>query len=231
LAGLLALSGASARAASAPPVVTLGPLSGPNNTATTSGSASSNGDAAACVNGQHSGVTPSSPSGAANVVQLADSSCSTAAPTDGTGQAGSPQASHKQAPAKKSGAGTAASHGTAQAGAVTAANAVGLRIASIRIDRRGIAAARRLRLVVTVRDQAKHVVSHAVISVGCPRSARGVTGCTQSTFSNRLGQAAFQLRLGKPASGRRLSIVVSARTPTTRVRKLVTVRLPPLRSG
>jgi hypothetical protein len=198
LAGLLAWCGASARAASAPPVV--------------SGRVSSNGDTAACVNDQHSGVTPSSPSGGGSAVQLADSSCRTAAPTGGSRQTGSARASHSQA----------------QAGAVTAANAVGLRIASIRIDRRGIATARRVRLLVTVRDQAKHVIRYAVISVGCPRGARGVTGCTQSTYSNRLGQAAFQLRLGKQASGRRLSIAVTARTPTTRVRKLVTVRLPKL---
>src|SRR6266478_1879214 len=176
LAAMLAWTGTSAHASSAPPVVAIGPLSDPNDTATTSGSVGSNGATDACINSQHSGVSPSSPSGAGNVVQLADSTCNTAAPTDSSGPAGSAQASQKQKAATASSTRTAASRGTAQAGAVTAANAVGLRIASIRIDRRRIATAHRLRLLVTIRDQRKRVVRDAVISLGCPRNARGVAG-------------------------------------------------------
>lgn len=228
LAAFLAWSGAAARAVSDPPIVDIGPLGG-GGTAPMSGSVGSGGDANACVNSQHSGATPtSSPSGAGNVVQVADRSCSSAGPTDGAGQAGSPQASQRRSSAGTRPSGTAASGGAAHAGAVTAANAIGLRIASIRIDRRSFAKARRLKLVVTIRDLRKRVVRYGVIALGCPRSARGIPGCRQSTFSNRLGQASFQLRLGATASGQRLTLAVTARTPKAQVRKLVTLRLPRL---
>ena len=200
---LFTLSGALARASDTPPVVVVGP----------------NGQTDACLSNQHSGVNPSS-SSTGNTVQLSDRACATA-PQSATGQTGATPVSGSRAPAQTSSSGSAAS-----AAAVTAADAIGLRIASIRINTRGIAKTRRLGIVVTVRDQRKRVVRYAVISLGCTRGANGVAGCRQSSFSNRLGRATFRLRLGAHVTARRVSIAITARTPKTQVRKVVTVRLP-----
>lgn len=188
LAATLASSGALARA-SAPPVASVGPLSAPNGAGTASGSAAPDGATDACVNNQHSGVDPSS-SSATSAVQLSDHTCNTVA--SAPAQTSSAQASKRRTPAQSSSSSASAtSGGAAQSSAVTAAEAVGLRIASIRVDARRIAKTRRLRVLVTVRDQRKRMVLHARISLSCPHAARGVAGCTQTTFSNRHGQAAF----------------------------------------
>ena len=200
---LFTLNGALARA-SDPPVVVVAP----------------SGQADACLSSEHSGVNPPG-SNAGNTVQLADRPCTTA-PQSAAGQIGATQAGETRAPAQTSG-GSAASTAV-----VTAADAVGLRIASIRIDARGIAKTRRLGVIVTVRDQRKRVVRYAVISLGCTKGAHGVAGCRQSSFSNGLGRASFRLKLGAHVTARRISLAVTARTPRFQARKLVTVRLPKL---
>jgi hypothetical protein len=225
LAAVLAATGAVAHA-SEPPVVAVGPVSSPTGAATASGSAGSTGETDACLNNQHSGVSPS-PS---NAAQVTDRACTAAASTDGSTQPAGGQASKTRAPAQSGGGsrsgGNTSSRGTAHAAAVTAANATGLRIASIRITTRGIAKARRFSVLVTIRDQRKRLVRYAVISLGCSHAARGIAGCTQSTFSNRGGQATFRLRLTKHLAARHLSIAITARTPHARVRKLVSMHLP-----
>jgi hypothetical protein len=216
--------------ASDPPVVSVGPVGGPNDTTPSSASTASNGQTDACVSNQHSGVDPAA-STTTGAVQLTDRTCG--APIQGNtagqaagAQAGGAPATEARAPAQtSSGGGAVASAGTARSSTVTAASAVGLRIASVRVTKRGMTKTRSFSVVVTVSDRFNRSVRYAFIALGCRHAARGVAGCKQSSFSNARGRATFRLRLGKHVHAHRLSISLTARTPKARAQKLVTVRL------
>jgi hypothetical protein len=231
----------SARADNPPPVISVGPVSDPNNTVTASGSASSQtGKTDACVNQQHSGTAPP-PSDAKNGVQVNDSACQSSTSTSTAGGAqngtGSPSAgvgrttsaASGSSGARKTSANTASakrSRSASATAAVSASQALGLRITRIRYLTNAVQTSKRLRLLVTVRDLRGRLVRDAIVSIrGVPGAKLTITS-THATFSNRLGQAGFLVRVPKQTLGKRLVLLVAARTPKARALTVGSVRLP-----
>jgi hypothetical protein len=106
-----------------------------------------------------------------------------------------------------------------------AANAIGIRIASVRYYTKGIRKTKRLRMVVKVKDRRGFVVRGARVTVRSVRSAR-VVGRAKVKRSNKRGQAAFVLRLRSKAFGKRLVMMATAKTPTAKASKRTSVRVP-----
>jgi hypothetical protein len=112
--------------------------------------------------------------------------------------------------------------------AVSAATAVGLKIAGIRYYTRGAAKTHRLRMVVTVKDGLGRLVRGASVQIRTATPGRTVRR-QQVKRSSKLGQAAFILGLRKSALGSRLVIVTIAKTPTAQATKRSSVRVPAAR--
>src|SRR2546430_1490398 len=156
--GISAASAAVAMAAG-PPVVSAGPVVGPSGTATASGTVASGGQTDACVNDQHSGASPSG-SDTSGAAQVNDRGCA-AGSQPGGGSPGGGQASGSRSGASASGAqagggrAQTASVGGARArtSIVMAAQAVGLRIASIRFSTACSHSTRRLGVQVAEDDR------------------------------------------------------------------------------
>ncbi|TMK80421.1 MAG: hypothetical protein E6G45_00585 [Actinobacteria bacterium] len=110
---------------------------------------------------------------------------------------------------------------------VTAANAVGVRIASIRYYTKRIKATKRLRMIVTVKDRRGVLVRGAKVTVRSARSG-SVIGHTGVKSSNKKGQAGFFMRLRPKAFGKRFVVVATAKTPRATASKRSSVRLPRL---
>jgi hypothetical protein len=106
-----------------------------------------------------------------------------------------------------------------------AANAIGIRIASVRYYTKRIRKTKRLRMVVKVKDRRGFVVRGARVTVRSVRSAR-VVGRAKVKRSNKKGQAGFVLRLRSKAFGKRLVMMATAKTPTAKASKRTSVRLP-----
>ena len=110
---------------------------------------------------------------------------------------------------------------------VHASRAVGVRIARVRYDVRGIRRTKRLRVVVTVKDRRGLLVHNAAVGVRSVR-ARWIARNPKAKRSNQLGRASFVLEARNRSFGRRLRLVVVAKTPHAKVRKASSVRLPRL---
>jgi hypothetical protein len=108
---------------------------------------------------------------------------------------------------------------------VSAANAVGIRIASVRYYTKAVKTKQRLRMVVAVQDRRGLSVRGARVTVRTLRSAR-VVGGAKAKRSNKQGQAGFVLRLRPKAFGKRLVIITTVRTPTAKTSKRTSVRVP-----
>ncbi len=108
---------------------------------------------------------------------------------------------------------------------VQAANAIGIRIASVRYNTKGIRKTKRLRMVVTVKDRRGFLVRGARVTVRSVRSAR-VVGRAKVKRSNKKGQAGFVLGLRSKAFGKRLVMMATAKTPTAKASKRTSVRVP-----
>jgi hypothetical protein len=113
---------------------------------------------------------------------------------------------------------------------VSAANAVGIRVVSVRYYTKGVKTRKRLRLVVAVKDRRGLSVRGARVTVKAMRSAR-VVGGAKVKRSNKQGQAGFVLRLRPKAFGKRLVVITTARTPTAKTSKRTSVRVPGRGSG
>jgi hypothetical protein len=213
VAAALALSATAV----AEPIVTIPPA----NVAGTdvSGSAESDPQADACVGGQHSGADPADPS----VVELNDASCASGsgAGTSGSG-AGSGQTTGS------SGTGTAGSRSSATA-AVAAADAVGLRISTVRKLMKNVSVRRNFRLLVTLRDTRGRLVRGAIVSVGRVPGSQSTVSGLHAGFSNKHGVAAILVPVTKRMFGKRLFLKIAARTPKARAVALRSVSLPRLR--
>jgi len=107
----------------------------------------------------------------------------------------------------------------------SAANAIGIRIASVRYYTKGVRATKRLRMVVTVKDRRGLLVRGARVTVRSVRSAR-VVGRAKIKRSNKKGQTGFVLRLRSKAFGKRLVILATAKTPTAKASKRTSIRVP-----
>ena len=107
---------------------------------------------------------------------------------------------------------------------VSTANATGIRIASVRYYTKGVRKAKRLRMIVTVKDRRGLPVRGARVTVKSVRAAR-VAGRAKVKLSNKKGQTGFVVRLRSRALGKRLVMMATARTTTAKASKRTSVRL------
>jgi hypothetical protein len=108
---------------------------------------------------------------------------------------------------------------------VEASEAVGVQIARVRYFTRGIQRTKRLRVVLTVKDRRGFLVRNAAASVRSVKP-RWIARNPKAKRTNSLGQASFVLTAGDVAFGKRLRLVILAKTPQAKHRKAGSVRLP-----
>jgi hypothetical protein len=116
---------------------------------------------------------------------------------------------------------------SASATTVSAAQADGVRITSVRFFAKRIKSTRRIRMVVTVRDRLNRKIRGAVIGIASTKRGR-LARRAGTKRSNKAGQVGYVLRLRPQAFGKRLVLVASAKTPKAKTAKRVSVRLPRL---
>lgn len=107
---------------------------------------------------------------------------------------------------------------------VTAAQAIGLKIAKVRYHTKRVARTKLLRMVVTVKDRRGYLVRGAKVTVRS-RAAGRLTKRTHVKRSAKTGQAGFLLRVRSATLGKRLVMVAVARTPHAKASKVTSVRL------
>jgi hypothetical protein len=249
----LACTAAVARAAE--PIVTVGPKTSPTGGQTALGTVSSGGQTDVCLDQQHSGANPGTTS-ATDVIQLADRSCTLAAPTaspttaggsSGSGSGGGAGGTQSSATAPANSSTQASSSKTttssrsattsrrsagfsttssATTASVSAANARGLRITHVRYKLVNAKAGQRLRVVVTLRDRKHRPVRAAIVSLNRLAGARSTLPGLRLGLSNRKGQAAFVVQLRKSMFGQRILLRIGARTPSARVFRVGSVLVP-----
>ena len=187
----------------------------PGGSQTATGSVAQSGQTDACLNGQRSTAGPNT----GNPVQINSGACATSSSqTGGTGGSGGSQGSGSAGGKGSSGSGTSGSRSTA--------SARGLRIARVQYFTNGVGFTKRFRVLVTVRDLDGRRVSNAIVSIGALAGARHTVGGTNSTFSNRLGQAGLFLTATKPMLGQRVLLRIAAHTPQARAGRVGSVLLP-----
>jgi hypothetical protein len=108
---------------------------------------------------------------------------------------------------------------------VEASQAVGVRIARVRYFTRGVRRTKRLRVVVTVKDRRGFLVRNASVSVRSVKP-RWILRNPKAKRTTGFGQASFVLTAGQRAFGKRLKLVILAKTPQAKHRKAGSVRLP-----
>jgi hypothetical protein len=113
---------------------------------------------------------------------------------------------------------------------VSATDADGVRIAKIRYFAKGIKKTKRLRVVVTVRDRRNRLIHGAVVKLRSPRTDR-ILGRSFTKSTNLNGKVAFILRVRRAAFGKRTRFVTTAQTPSAKVSKRTSVRLPRKRAA
>jgi hypothetical protein len=110
---------------------------------------------------------------------------------------------------------------------VEAAQAVGVRIASVRYNTRGIKRTKRFRVVITVKDRRGLLVRNAAVGFRSTK-VRVITKNPQAKRTNIRGQSSFVLKVRNRSFGKRLQFLVIAKTPQAKQRKISSVRLPRL---
>ena len=108
---------------------------------------------------------------------------------------------------------------------VSAADALGVRVASVRYFPQRTRATKRLRVLVTIKDNRGLRVRGATVNV---RSAnlRRVIGRTKLKRTGKLGQVGFVMRLRPSALRSRFYTVTTAKTPKAKASKRTSVRFP-----
>jgi hypothetical protein len=227
----LACFAAAAHAAD-PPIGTVG-VTSPGGSQTASGTVVSGGQTDACVNDQHSGVSPAT--GQNGGVQVNDSACAASGGASPPGSGGAQASAGGQSTSSTGSAGgvpgAATTSGSASRTWVSATGARGLRIVRVQYFVNDVAATKRLRMVVSLRDLNGRRVRHAIVSAGPVTGAKRTVGGTTSTFSNRLGQARLVVPATTSMLGRRLLLRITARTPSVRVVTVGSVLLPRVAPG
>jgi len=117
---------------------------------------------------------------------------------------------------------------TSQGTSVSAAGALGLRIASVRYVLRGVQAKKRISMIVTVKDRRGYLVRDAIVTAR-GKSARSLRAGTNAKLSSKIGRATFVLRPRLARFGKRLFVIARAKTPSAQAHKTTSVRLPRLR--
>jgi hypothetical protein len=108
---------------------------------------------------------------------------------------------------------------------VSAANALGVRIAKVRYYKAGTPRTHRVRMVLTVKDRRGLLVHGAKISVRAVKAGR-VVRQPRAGVTGPKGRATFVLRLRAAAYGKRLVVVSLARTPRARASRKTAVFVP-----
>jgi hypothetical protein len=108
---------------------------------------------------------------------------------------------------------------------VSAATAVGLRIAAIKYATKGAARTHRFRMFVTVKDNLGRLVRGAKVQIRSTAPGRTVPRQLAKT-SGKLGRASFLVRVRARALGKRLVMVATASTSSAKAKKTTSVRLP-----
>jgi hypothetical protein len=114
---------------------------------------------------------------------------------------------------------------TATGTTVAAAAAQGITIAKVRYITKSVRKSKRMRMIVTVKDKRGLLIRGASVRV---RSlyARRLMANPKVKKTNKVGQIAFLLKTRKAAFGKRLVMVTLAQTPSAKVTKRTSVRLP-----
>jgi hypothetical protein len=110
---------------------------------------------------------------------------------------------------------------------VSAASAVGLRVASVRYFKRHAKKTKQIRMLVTVKDRRAIAVRGAKVTVRSVKSGR-IIGRLKVKKTNKLGRVGFVLHLRRAAFGKRLVVMTRAKTPLAKAAKRTSVRLPRL---
>lgn len=108
---------------------------------------------------------------------------------------------------------------------VSAANALGVRVASVRYFAEKSRSTKRLRMVVTIKDRRGLYVRGATVTVRAG-SLRQVVGRTKVKRTGKLGQVGFVMRLRPNVIRSRFFTVTTAKTPKAKAAKRTSVRLP-----
>lgn len=121
-------------------------------------------------------------------------------------------------------------HQAAAAGTtVAAAQAVGVRVASVRYVTKGFRKTKRVRMIVTVKDSLGRLIRGATVQVrGAP--ATRLVGRPKLKRTDKLGRASFLLKPRARAYGKRLYTITLAKTPSAKVQRKTSVRVPKLRT-
>jgi ribosomal protein L35AE/L33A len=112
---------------------------------------------------------------------------------------------------------------------VSAEGAQGVRIAKVRFVKNGLKKARRLGVVVIVKDRRGFLVRGAAVRVhGQPLRFMAGLGAVRAGFTNRVGRARFGFRVHPSAFEQRgrLTLTVRASTPWAAAKKAFKLRLP-----
>jgi hypothetical protein len=108
---------------------------------------------------------------------------------------------------------------------VSAAEALGVRIATIRYVAKGVVRTHRMRMIVTVRDSRGLLIQGAKIIVRGTKAGR-LTRHPRTAVSGKQGRATVFLSLRRAAFGKRLFTVTVASTPSAKAKKTTSVRIP-----
>jgi hypothetical protein len=108
---------------------------------------------------------------------------------------------------------------------VSAANADGVKIVSVRFFKKNVRRNGRLRMVVSVRDRQGRMINGARVSVSATK--RGfLAKRPHATSTGTRGKTTLTLRVRKNALGKRLVVLTVAKTPSAKARKKTTTQLP-----
>jgi hypothetical protein len=108
---------------------------------------------------------------------------------------------------------------------VSASRALGVRIVKIWYLKGNVSRHHRLKMVITVKDRRGLLIRGARIIVSSKKAGR-LARRPLATRTGAKGKATVGLRLRQAALGKRLSVVVVAKTPHARARKSSSVKLP-----
>jgi hypothetical protein len=112
---------------------------------------------------------------------------------------------------------------------VAAAKAVGVRVASVRYVTKGFRKSKRVRMIVTVKDNLGRLVRGATVQVNGAPASRLVRR-PKLKRTDKLGRAGLLLTPRARAYGKRLFTVTIAKTPTAKAQRKTSVRVPKLRA-
>jgi len=120
---------------------------------------------------------------------------------------------------------------TASGTSISAAGANGLRIATVKYTTKKVAKTKRITMTVTLRDKRGYLVRGAILRVRPTNlQARAVIGGQQAKVTNKLGRAAFVLKLRSASftKAKRLFTTATGATASATAKRTTSVRVPRL---